>query len=116
MTVLRLAEVEVEIGERDVTTRFPGGAVLHACPNYDAESIERARELGYSGTDREVCDAMTREHDVLHSMIAALRGQPWSATLYAAATGTEVPEEIWRPEEALVFDVTKALNGRRLPG
>lgn len=68
---------------RSLTTTFPDGSVLPACGNADPESVARAHELGYAGDTW----AMSRDHEIAHSFLAAKAGLPCSATLRRAALG-----------------------------
>lgn len=125
--------IEVAVGDavcwidddrRKVQTVFADGAVASAVPVYDPESIARARALGYRGSDEAVVWAMTRDHDLLHSIVAAnVDGGESHALRYAA--GRESRRDRRQLEERLVFLVQRALNmvqnpvadayGRRLP-
>jgi hypothetical protein len=88
-----------------VYTTFHDGRILEAAPNYDAESINRARELGYSG---DVL-AMTRDHDPLHTRLCTcLIGQE-SPALLGALDGVE-PGELEHAEEAMVLAAQKFLQ------
>lgn len=102
-----------------------GAAELHIWPDYmetryvlsvpaagndDAESIRRAWELGYAGDTF----AMSRDHELLHSLIADQRGMPWSAVLLGVAVraaggdkGMVISREDSDEEEALVIDVQR---------
>lgn len=88
MRLLRLGEVRILIWpERPyVRTVFPDGAVVHAVPEDTEEQRETARELGYP-SDRE----LTIEHDSCHSLLAHLRGLPYSPVLWAVAHGLPEP-------------------------
>lgn len=93
-----------------VVTRFDDGREVHAIPMMDAESIERAHELGYGGTDHHAVCEMTRWHDLLHTVVAEAQGEPWSPTLYAVAHGYELAPGVVEREERLVLFVQRALS------
>ncbi len=94
------------VGPNWCATILPTGQVVRARPN--AESPRMAHELGY-GDD---VDALTREHDVIHSELAAMVGLPHSLGL-AQVAGLPVNAMLANLEEAAVLAVqrfTKALK------
>lgn len=91
-----------------MTTRFADGAVLVAAPVDDAESRAHASALGYRGAD--AVWAMTRDHDLLHTLLAEARGLPHSPTLHAVATGKPVDPAVADDEERIVFLLARAMN------
>jgi hypothetical protein len=84
-----VGDCDITIGPSWVVTRFPDG-------------MARAEHLGY-GQGRDAVDAMTRDHDYLHSVIAAELGLPWSPTLHAVAHGDPLNRELADYEERVVF-------------
>lgn len=102
--------VDVDEERRIVTTTFSDGSALVAAPTYDEESVIRARALGYAGTGEEAVWAMTRHHDLLHTLIAEARGQGCSPTLHAVARGVDVDSRTADDEERLVMFIARALN------
>lgn len=107
----RIGECDVKVDTNCVITKFSDGAVLHAHPNYGDEDIARARALGYIGTDQEAVDAMTRDHDMIHSLVAEARGFIWSEALHGAATGRGYAGG--EDEERIVFLIQRLLNEGR---
>lgn len=105
-----------------VTTEFADGKRLHAQPNYDEESLARARALGYKGRkgcrctgrcpacDRWAVWRMNADHDLAHSMLAAAMGLPYSPTLWAVAHGEQYPHEDAMREERAVFLLQRMAN------
>lgn len=71
-------------------TVFPDGTYVPAVGNGDPDSIARARELGY-GDGPAATWHMSREHEVLHTVLAEHMGEPHSPTLWAVAH--HVPNE-----------------------
>lgn len=81
-----------------------------AAGNDDADSIRRAWELGYGGNTWH----MSRDHELLHSLIAEQRGEPYSRVLLGvgvrAAGGCKediISQVESDDEEALVLDVQR---------
>lgn len=92
-----------------IQTVFPDGLKVDAAANYDADSLQRARDLGYDSTWE-----MSRDHELLHSIIAEARGESYSRVLRGVAVREAGgrKEDIISPavsaeEEALVLDVQK---------
>jgi hypothetical protein len=111
----KIGECVVTIGPSWVVTRFPDGTEVHAHPTYDDESLHRALGLGYTwpypAGDHIAINAMCRDHDYLHSVVAAELGLPWSPTLWAVAHGEPVGP-IGDYEERVVLARQKAQNER----
>lgn len=105
-----LGDSVVTIGQRFVVTRFEDGTEIHAWSVYDETSMKTARDLGYQGTDEEVIDAMTREHDLTHTVLAVARGLRYSPTLWRVAHGLELDEDDVRHEEQMVLDAQRSRN------
>lgn len=113
--IRRIGEAEIEIDDQNhtVTSRFPDGHQLTAVANFTPEDVDRARSLGYVGTAEEVVLQMTREHDVLHHVVATAQGWPYSMVLWSVAKGNEHPPGFGNQEERLVFLLARALNEGR---
>jgi hypothetical protein len=84
---VRIGETWVTVGPAWCVTRFPDGTEVHAHPSHTDEQAGAARALGYSHVGE-----MTRDHDLLHSVIAEARGLPYSPVLWALAHGEPAPE------------------------
>ncbi len=98
---------EVAVGSNWARTTLPCGTTVYAEPN--ADSPRMAALLGY-GAD---VDAMTREHDLLHSRLMDWLGQPYSHGL-RAAVGLEHNPTVAALEEDAVLAVQRlscALRG-----
>jgi hypothetical protein len=99
---------------RTVTTHFPCGLCLTAAPVLNQESVVRARELGYTGTDQDAVWAMTQDHDLTHMLLAQAEGMKWSPTLYGVAAGVPYqPAEAAREEARVLFVQRAAHTGLR---
>lgn len=92
-----------------IQTVFPDGLKVDAAANYDADSLQRARDLGYDSSWE-----MSRDHELIHSIIAEARGEPYSRVLRGVAVRDAGgrKEDIITPaesaeEEALVLDVQR---------
>jgi hypothetical protein len=107
---MRRCRVEVDEAARRATTVFDDGSRLVAAPVMDAENIARARALGYTGHDAEAVWAMTRHHDLVHTLLAEAEGFPFSFTLHAVANGYELPPGLSQREERIVFLIQRLLN------
>jgi len=104
--------VAIDREGRYVETVFADGAKVSAMPHDTPEYRQHARELGY-GDDTA---AMSREHEVCHSLIAEARGEDVSPTLFAVAHN-EPANTLHYFEERLVLDFQRYLNGGPLtPG
>lgn len=108
-----VASIDIDDESRLVTSRWPDGTELIAAPQDDEESRARATALGY-----EDVWAMTREHDLLHHVVATSLGQPASEHLYRVATGANFAEHpAWviagDAEERMVLLLQRVLNEGR---
>lgn len=101
---------EIDDENRRAETIFEDGSRLPAAPVMDSENVARARALGYSGSDEEAVWAMTRHHDLVHTVIAEAEGWPYSPTLHAVANGYQLPPGTSQREERLVFLIQRLLN------
>lgn len=91
----------MHVGPTWVSTTFPDGTGVHASPTWAAEDYGRAQALGYGDGDAAVV-AMTRDHDVLHSVLAVARGRAHSGVLWCVAHGEPAPPDA-DDEERLVM-------------
>jgi hypothetical protein len=97
---IRLGETTIELREDGmVTTKFPEGVEVRAFPIPDAYQVANAKRLGY-GLD---IARSTREHEVVHTLLARWLGQPRSPTL--AGVATDRVWQYWGIEEAAVLAV-----------
>lgn len=119
------ATVTIDPALKTVWTQYDDGLSVAATPNYDDESIERARTLGYENKARsnlgpdydedalnaEMVWLMTQDHDVLHTAVAEAAGNRYSAALRPVAEGVPAPDPVAADqEERVVFLVQRALN------
>lgn len=102
-------EVLIDHALSGVTTRFDDGTTIRATPQFDAENVSRALSLGYREPGWSAVLEMTRWHDLLHTVIAEARGEPWSPTLHAAAHGYQLAAGVNEQEERVVLFVQRAL-------
>jgi hypothetical protein len=101
----------VHLDEGWTQTVFHDGANVTAIPEETEAYREMACRLGY-GTDRK---ALSREHEVIHTLLAErLRGSA-SPTLWAVAHPhiACAPVHEQEQEEAVVLAFQSALNGQR---
>ena len=94
-------------------TRFADGLTLTAAPNGDPGSRARAFLLGY-GQGADELARMCREHELLHTWLAARQGLAHSPTLRAALRDVALPAvaplDGRHAEEAHVLDLQARLN------
>ena len=106
-TVVRIFETWAE-------TVLPGGQVVYATPQHTPEQAETARDLGY-GDD---VDAMTRDHDALHSALCDWLGLPASFSMMDAAGLLHEADrpKAWAEESAvLALQKLMVMAGVRVP-
>lgn len=102
---MRIGTTDIEMHPCGLTrTVFADGAHVDALPQDDDAYIARAEALGYGGDTL----AMSREHELLHSLIAHWLGLPESPTLRGVATGNYWPN--WHAEECAVLALQKYAN------
>jgi hypothetical protein len=120
--VLRIGNNKVTI-EEDlslIVTKFPevaylryGVRFLEARPNFDSESVARAKALGYPDTK-----TMSVEHEICHTVVAVYSHGQYSRTLVNAALPKNAPEAIptyaREAEESLVLAIQAYTNLGRL--
>jgi hypothetical protein len=98
MRAIKLGVAVVELHDNDTTiTRLNNGRSVPAAPQRNSAYRERARSLGY-GSDTA---AMSREHEIAHSILAAVLGLKESPTLAGVAAERFWP--FWDKEEAAVL-------------
>lgn len=116
----------VDEGEAQyIVTELGPNVVVDALPIVEPEHIARARSLGYTGTDKQAVWQMTREHDLLHVLLAEALDTMSIALKLASdrlrsdrtgSTHTEITEaahqEVWREEETVLF-LQRLLNKQR---
>jgi hypothetical protein len=76
---IQIGAAEVRIFDAYLETAFI--LKVPAAANYDQESVDRALALGYQGSTWE----MSRDHEILHSLIAEQRGKQFSPVLFGVA-------------------------------
>lgn len=108
-----MTRIEI-IEEQYVRTILPDGAEVVAAPTADAESVARARALGYAGSDTEAVWEMTRAHDPLHTLLAEALGYRESAVMRYAAEGlspsSSMMREVMDREERIVLLMQRLLT------
>lgn len=72
------------------------------------EDLDRARHLGYPDVD-----AMTFEHDQIHSRLAWALGLPYSPTMWSLAHGEDLRQPLTDLEEMMVMAAQRFLNAWR---
>ncbi len=107
---LQRCRVEIDESRQRARTVFDDGSHLVAAPVMNDENIARARSLGYEGTAEEAVWAMTRHHDLVHTLLAEAEGFPFSLTLHSVANGYELPPGMAQREERIVFLIQRLLN------
>ncbi|MDQ3850876.1 MAG: hypothetical protein M3296_09735 [Actinomycetota bacterium] len=107
---LRNCRVEIDDERRRAETVFSDGSRLVAAPVMDEENIARARTLGYRGAPEDAVWAMTRHHDLVHSLVAEAEGWTYSPTLHAVANGRALAPGTFEREERIVFLIQRLLN------
>jgi hypothetical protein len=88
----------VEFFNRLTISRYPNGKTVEAAPHHTEEYRQRARDLGYisrdfQGNDHPDTDAMSRDHEVCHHLLADLVGLPASPVMLACALGHPLPPD-----------------------
>jgi hypothetical protein len=107
VTTLRLGQATVEMHDGWTLTTLPGGDVPARAQDND-DYRERAAGLGY-GADTAL---MSREHEVMHSLLATWLGLPCSPTLQGVATGKYARH--WCEEEAAVLALQRLCRCLRI--
>jgi hypothetical protein len=93
---------------RYVETRFQDGSTVGSTPNADEHTLELAHQLGY-GTDTWT---MSKDHEICHTWMAHLEGQPYSATFWRIAHPAltdSIGDDDVADEEARVLDFQRDL-------
>lgn len=96
-----LCTVIVKHHEQWMGTIFRDGTIAHARPNFREEDFKRCRELGY-GDD---IWAMNVDHELFHTALAEMAGEPYSQVLWEAAHGTVEKmdmEKAWSEEDRVL--------------
>jgi hypothetical protein len=97
VTLIRLGSVLHEIGDGFSVTRGRGWETYAWHKEQDGQA-EIAARLGYPNAE-----ALNREHDLTHCLLAFALGLPHSPTLREVARGKSHP--VWPIEEATVLAV-----------
>jgi hypothetical protein len=101
--------VAVDEEQQYVETRFADGCRIGSTPNRDDWTMHVAAALGY-GTDSW---AMSKDHELAHTWMAHVAGQPWSATMWRLAhphvLGAIGDDEV-AAEEAAVLEYQRSLD------
>lgn len=99
--VLRIDGARIELHQNLITiTEFPGHGFVLAYPQDTPAYRQRAREHGYG---RETA-AMSRDHELCHSLLSHWLGLPRSAALFSVAVG-ENAGRLGQLEETAVMAV-----------
>jgi hypothetical protein len=101
--------VLVDESGRYVETRFPDGSKVGSTPNDDPHTLDVAADLGY-GTDTW---SMSRDHEVAHTWLAMLDGQPHSRTMWRLAHpyDDDLPDDAEvAEEEQRVLDFQRTID------
>jgi hypothetical protein len=85
-------------GSTRTITRFADGSIAYADHAVQPGQAERAAEIGYPSAE-----AMNREHNLTHSLLAHWLGLDYSPTLHAVANGQR--SAIWQAEESAVLAI-----------
>lgn len=96
---IRLGAATVTIHDGWTHTRFEDGE-LHALHSEQPGQAEMVSRLGY-----ETPEEMNRDHDLAHSILAALLGLDGSPTLRAISKGMVWP--LWHVEEEAALALQK---------
>ena len=87
---------------RTISTTFPDGSELIACPEDNDAYRKTAKDLGYGEDTWSMC----KSHEILHTSIAVGEGKKYSRGLWRAAQGIDA-DNIDREEEAKVLKIQK---------
>lgn len=108
--IYRYGASQVRVMQGWIETVLPGGAVVHAHPNYGPEDHERARALGYQGD----VWGMTLDHDHMHVRLCHALGLKESPALRQATRGES--SELAGAEEEMVLAAQRFVNLCRKEG
>ena len=100
--LITIGSTVVEIHTDGLTlTRLPGGGEVHARAHRTSEYLARAGSLGY-GID---VDALSRDHEITHSLLATWLGLQESPTFRGVADGRHWQH--WQAEESAVLGIQR---------
>jgi hypothetical protein len=102
--MLRIANHHIYFRGTKTITVLPEGDPIVAAAQDNDEYHARAESLGYE----QATHLMSREHEILHALLAHWTGQWASPTLLAVARGEKW--EHWEAEEAAVLAIQRFLN------
>lgn len=88
-------------------TMYADGTCVPAVPQETAEYRQTAEQLGYGGD----VAALSREHEVCHTLLSQWIGLSQSPTLWDVAHGTVTRWHIYWAEEDAVLNFQRMLNG-----
>ena len=92
---------------------YPDGALAQAVPHDTAEYALHAAQHGYPPTPAGMA-AFSRDHEILHHLIAAHCGRPHSTCLWLVAHGTDMPSLSGTADGgACGFEETVVLHAQR---
>lgn len=109
---LELGNCRIVIDEKRqlITTIFEDGVELVAAPNYGHDDIALAHKLGYNGDTW----SMSRDHELLHTILAVAAGLSFSPVLWTVAHPDEQPPRMtadeMRFEEGRVLEAQRVMN------
>lgn len=96
-----LGETSVDFYDIGVDTVLPDGTNVWAEPQGSEGYRHMARDLGYGEDTLEMC----REHELGHSVLAALMGMPYSPTMWGLTHPPHNPH--YKEEEAVVLSLQR---------
>jgi hypothetical protein len=99
----KFGAVSVDIGPDATTTTFPDGQSITGDHREQPGQRLTALEIGYPSAE-----ALNRDHDLSHSLLACIMGLEFSPTLFGIATGRQY--EHWHAEEAAVLGFQEFCN------
>lgn len=102
--MLRIANHHIYFRGTTTISILPEGDPIVASPQDNDEYRARAESLGYGSATA----LMSREHEILHALLAHWTGQWTSPTLLAVARGEQW--EHWEAEEAAVLAIQRYIN------
>lgn len=100
MIQMRLGGATVHIGAERTVTTLPDGSEVYADHAEQPGQAALAADLGYPSAE-----AMNRDHDMAHSLLASWLGLPCSPTLQGVASGKFYKHH--RLEEAAVLAIQR---------
>lgn len=102
--LIGIDETSIIIQDNNTLTILPGGKSIPASPQDNDEYRARAKSLGY-GDDT---GRMSREHEILHTLLSHWLGLPESPTMRGLVSKKHY--EHWNLEEAAVLAIAAFAN------